>query len=246
MLRSIQFQNFRCFLEHEISFTKLCLLVGRNNAGKSTVVDALRLVSLVTARYQTSNYSDVPSWLDAPQRERGFSPSLRGYPLNLETVFHRYSDPPAVLKATFDSGESIKVYIGQNSLLHAVIFDAKDHTVLSKKSAQNLSIPQLGILPQITPVVREEPLLDQEYVLRSVSSNLSSLHFRNELYHYPAELYQRFKKLAEESWPQLQVNDLKTHEENNEHFIHLYVRDGPFVAEVGAMGHGLQMWLQVM
>ena len=108
MLKSLTLQNFRCFSRHDVFFSPLCLLVGRNNAGKPTVIDALRLISLVTARYRTSNYSNVPSWLDAPQREPGFSPSLRGYLLNLDTVFYEYADPLAIIVGTFESGASVK------------------------------------------------------------------------------------------------------------------------------------------
>ena len=66
MLTFLKLENFRCFSNHEVVFSPLCLLVGQNNAGKSTIIDALRLVSLVTSRYRTSNYSEVPPWLDAP------------------------------------------------------------------------------------------------------------------------------------------------------------------------------------
>ncbi len=246
MLKSLTLHNFRCFEHHEILFAPLCLLVGRNNAGKSTVVDALRLISLATARYRSSNYSDVPNWLDAPARERGFSPSLRGFPLNLETVFHGYSDPPAMIMAKFESGESIKIYIGPSSALHAVIINRDGRPASTRSVAQHLDVPQLAILPQITPLLREEPVRDEEYVRRSMSSNLGSLHFRNELKLNPP-LFNQFKEFASDSWPHLQVRDIQIRgSEPADSMIDLYVRDGQFVAEVGAMGHGLQMWLQVI
>lgn len=44
-LSSLQIQNFRCFDEqlHRINFNKgLTVLVGENDSGKSTVMDAIR------------------------------------------------------------------------------------------------------------------------------------------------------------------------------------------------------------
>src|SRR5262245_18465256 len=121
MLRQIELNNFRCFGSHVVPLRDLTVVVGRNNAGKSSIVDALRLVSLVTRRYQFVNFSKSPTWLDIPRRHRGITPSLRGVDLNLDTVFHRYSDPPASIVATFDSGDTVSVYLGPNREIYATI-----------------------------------------------------------------------------------------------------------------------------
>ena len=159
MLQQLRLENFRCFKDHSISFGPLSILVGRNNAGKSTIVDALRLVSIVTNRYRSSNYQEVPAWLDTPKRERGIAPSLRGMQFNLDTIFHRYADPPAMVTATFDSRESTKIYIGPEPAIHAVLFDSGGHPVPSRFEANALTFPQVNILPQISPLLREEELL---------------------------------------------------------------------------------------
>ncbi len=59
MLRSIEFQNYRCFEEHSLPVNKETIIVGRNNAGKSTIVEGLRLISLITQRYKNLNYKSV-------------------------------------------------------------------------------------------------------------------------------------------------------------------------------------------
>ncbi|MEO1333139.1 MAG: AAA family ATPase [Myxococcota bacterium] len=48
MLTELHLRNYRCFREHKLSFKDLTIVVGGNNAGKSTVVEALRLVAMVT------------------------------------------------------------------------------------------------------------------------------------------------------------------------------------------------------
>jgi len=103
------------------------IVVGKNNAGKSTIVEALRLVSLITNRYQRLEFHRVPRWLDRPRSERGVSPSLQNIELNLESAFHQYSDPPAIITCTFASNETITIYIGKDAQLHAVTrFTARD------------------------------------------------------------------------------------------------------------------------
>jgi AAA15 family ATPase/GTPase len=51
MLSALVLQNFRCFDQHRVELRPLTVIVGRNNAGKSTLIEALRLISLVTERF---------------------------------------------------------------------------------------------------------------------------------------------------------------------------------------------------
>jgi AAA15 family ATPase/GTPase len=76
MLTKIRLRNFRGFSDHELPILPLTLIVGRNNAGKSTVFDALRFIALATARYQTVPYIDPPTELDVPDNSHGDSYAL--------------------------------------------------------------------------------------------------------------------------------------------------------------------------
>ena len=73
-------------------------------------------------------------------------------------------------------------------------------------------------------------------------TRLSSRHFRNELLLYN-KCFDTFKELAETTWPGRRVDELhQTYGEKPS----LFVTDGDFVAEIGVMGSGLQMWLQII
>ena len=52
------------------------------------------------------------------------------------------------------------------------------------------------ILPQITPLLKEETWLVKAYVNKHVSTKLASRHFRNQLALYP-ERFENFKNLVE-------------------------------------------------
>ena len=71
MLAVLQLQNFRGFEEHSLAFRDLTTIVGRNNAGKSTIVEALRLVSVVSNRFGCMNFRDPPEWLNLSKLYRG-------------------------------------------------------------------------------------------------------------------------------------------------------------------------------
>jgi hypothetical protein len=245
MITELHLQNFRGFDSHTVPLHSTTIVVGRNNAGKSTIVEALRLVSLVTSRYKALSFSNVPSWLDIPTRQRGVAPSLKNTEINLTGVFHRYGDPPARITAKFSSGEAVTIYLGEEAL-HAVILDSKGKAISSKGEAARISLPKVSNLPQIAPLAREERLLNPDYVNAAISSSLAPLHFRNQI-HLLNNLYTDFRRGAESTWSGLRLRGLELDRESIDSVkLSLFVQDGDFTAEVGWMGHGLQMWLQTM
>ena len=252
MLNLLHLKNFRAFADHTLSLRPLTIVVGRNNAGKSTIVEALRIIALITRRFGNLNFRAVPSWLNAPRVYRGVSPDLSHGGFNFETVFHRYGDPPATITASFDNGTKISAYIGMNDVLHAVIFDPSGRPIQDKAQARHINLPLVSILPQPSPLPDEEELLNEEYVRRTIDSQLASLHFRNQL-RFDHSAYRRFRQMVEESWPGVRIRELNTIPVTapaplppTKYLLSLLVQNDDFVAEVSRMGHGLQMWLQTM
>jgi hypothetical protein len=86
MLTRLHLRNFRGFNDHELSFEKFTLIVGRNNAGKSTIIEALRLVALCTARYRTLRYIEAPPDLGLADDAHGIAPSIRDIEFNLGII----------------------------------------------------------------------------------------------------------------------------------------------------------------
>lgn len=244
MLSTLRLVNFRCFDDHEIEFQPLSVIVGENNAGKTTITEALRIVSVVTARYASLNYHTPPEWLDVPLRLSGCRPSLEGLQIQSDTLFHRYQDPPAQITATFCSRATIDIYLGEGARLHSVLKTDSGDVIRNKGHARTLDIPLVNILPQVGPLQRVEKSLDREYVRRSESSHLAPMHFRNQLNMAERSTRSRFKAIVENTWPGLQIRTLEYH--GSSQTLTLEVRDRDFVAEIGVMGHGLQMWMQTM
>lgn len=115
----------------------------------------------------------------------------------------------------------------------------------SKSGASRLSLPRVNILPQVGPVSKEENILSPEYVRASMSSRLSSSHFRNQL-NLVSESYEKFVQLTEETWPGLRIRSLVRERGLPNDPLSLIVQDGRFSGEIRWMGHGLQVWLQTI
>jgi hypothetical protein len=89
----------------------MTILVGKNNAGKSTVAEALRLISLVTRRHDRLPFKRPPDEFQLPIRSVGIAPALAAIEIEYKTLFHRYGEPPAEVVAKFANGTSIHVYV---------------------------------------------------------------------------------------------------------------------------------------
>lgn len=245
MIKELQLNNFRCYSNHRVPFKSNTIIVGENNAGKSTIIEALRIISIITSKYKYLIYKNTPSWLDIPTRYKGVTPSLKEYDFNFDSVFYRYSEPPSQIKALFTTGESITVYIGQGGEIFATLRDKNNDIITTKSQALNTDIPKVLILPEISPLLLEEKRLAKDYVTQNLFSRLSSRHFRNQILINPKQ-YKKFKEIVEITWEGCQIISIDKYGSGDEEKLSLLVRDTDFTAEIGWMGHGLQMWLQIM
>jgi AAA15 family ATPase/GTPase len=244
MLKKISLKKFRCFENTEVSFKELSIIVGKNNAGKSTLIESLRILALVVNRCKSINYTSPPSWLTLQEYALGVSPSLSNLDISYTGIVFMYGDGPATIKALFENGATIIIYINDEAAIFATIFDNKGINVETKKFAASLRLEEINILPQISPLLKQETLIKYETVQKNSVTYLSSRNFRNQLHYYPKE-FNDFKELAENTWQGLQIhstsNNIRTQGD-----LFLFIRDNRFEAEIGLMGHGLQMWLQTM
>ncbi len=239
MITELHLKNFRGFEDHIVPLKPFTIIVGRNNAGKSTIAEALRLISIVVGGFK-GDLAAIPTRLwRFPRNRRGPHP-FKNLEINLQSVFHRYGDPPALVRATFSEGEIVEVAITQEEIV-ACRARAK-----GKRVPTPSGLSRVSILPQVAPVAREERLLTEDYVKGALSSALAPMHFRNQLY-LLKEYWPTFKSAAERTWPGLRIQALETNGTVPDPIIlSLYVEDHHFPAEIAWMGHGLQMWLQMI
>ena len=245
MLEKLTLQNYRCYEHHTVSFRDVSVVVGKNNAGKSTLVEALRLLQIVISRYKSLSYNYAPKWTNLSKNEKGVSPSLVGYDFVSQNLFNKYGESPALIIATFKDNSKIEIYIGDDCEIHSVLYNEKSKIIDSKAKALLFTFHDLNILPQVMPLQRHEKILSPDYVRRHISSNLSSLHFRNQIA-LLSEHYESFKILAEKSWPGLRLRKIEGYTSMPGSELNMLIQDEGFVAEIAWMGHGLQMWLQTM
>lgn len=244
MLRSLHLTNFRGFSDHSVDFKDISVIVGMNNAGKSTIVDALRILSITTQRFRSLQFLDPPGWTGLDRGELGISPSLQNIHINFHTIFNHYGDPPGLVAAEFTNGTRLKIFIGPEQIF-ALIYSPTGRLVVNRWLARDTDIPGIAILPQIGPVQEIEQILSPETVRRNIFSSRFSAQFRNQIY-YNRDCYRAFTALVESTWSKVQVADFRDIRNGIQRELYLDVRNDDFTGELFVMGHGLQMWMQTM
>ena len=244
MIQKLVIKNFRCYVDSTITFNGTSILVGKNNAGKSTMIEALKIISSVTRKYRTLRFTAPPSWV--PRVETyGVSPNVENMNISDRGIFNMYGNPPAIIHAFFSNGTEVKAFVGEGLSIFAVLYDEDGCPVLNSREAKSVNIPVIEVLPQISAVLDSEKVIKKATVDGNRATRLASRNFRNQLFYY-AEAFPAFKELVESTWEELQVKPIESIFTDDGRILQLFVRVRDFEAEIGWMGHGLQMWIQTM
>jgi hypothetical protein len=180
-VRRLQVENFKAFRKFSISFGDDAIIVGPNNAGKSTLVAALRATARMVRhgrrRRADSHYGRGEF--------AGSGYGLGGIQLDLVTdnLRHEFNDDVATtIRATFDNGSALTaVWPAGDDGSPFFFLESKSGTRLRSPNEVRDSFPQIEIIPTLGPVEQHETALSEEYVRSQFDTRRASLHFRNQL-----------------------------------------------------------------
>ena len=243
MIESIELVNYRCYEKTKVNLKDIAVIVGSNNAGKTSFVEALRLVSYSIQRSGHTSYYIVPSVYGVPTGQRGFRIQVDKLKVKLRGVVYHYKKTVAKIDTLFSDGTRVCIYADDDDA-YAVIFDKNGNNIRTNMQARQRIKSSVAILPQIGLIRDRERMLSTNTVRAERDTYLSSLHFRNEVYLFRNQYWDDFSSLVEETWKGIQIREILHHREDDH--ISLIVRDRDFSAEIGMMGSGLQMWMQII
>ncbi|MFF4468686.1 ATP-dependent endonuclease [Streptomyces sp. NPDC001599] len=252
MLKKLRLNHFKGFAEFEINFGQEVVLVGPNNAGKSTIISALRLaaeeVSFARRRNCRDRFDlDGNKWALGHQLSSGI-----GNPSGFvgENIRHEFRESETRLELTFSSGATLKSVwpVGEFPFFCLV----KDDGSLVSTSAVARSVtPSIGVVPTLTPVQHRELILTEKYVRESQTTRLSSSHFRNQLYYLRREDPDAYRDLSDfilDNTPEIQEISIEASSTGDATELDLYFTETATrsVKELFWAGDGLQIWLQFL
>jgi energy-coupling factor transporter ATP-binding protein EcfA2 len=252
VLKRVELENFKAFERLTATFGQSTFVVGPNNAGKSTLLSALRLASgllrqagrvrpNMAGRFKAQQY--VGYSFDA-ERLGLVEENLRHEFRDVETSLHLVFDGGAHLRAVWPVGDDADDGWGSPFFFVEVDDRAQPRTAAAVRGA----FPTIGVVPMLAPVERTEILLEPSTVKRDLGGRLSSRHFRNELHLLTDTELDGYRRLVRRWAPEIELRSLDVRMALGGAQLDLFYEDERHRVpkELCWAGDGIQVWLQVL
>lgn len=257
-LRSLKLVNYKGFSSHTISFRHSNVLVGANNAGKSTALGALRLLAAMlpqARRIRPNGTGEIDGrryagWTITAQaiEDSAFSDeNVRHDFLPLETKIELMLTSGVRLVASWDD---IRDYEDDEAPPRGTFFVFPPDggpLIPPRKAAQDLT-PQIGVVPTLTPLDDRESFITDETLRRHLTGRRSSRYFRNALYRLEPRDWEAYITYVYERTPEL--SNLILHRAQSgatDDFDLFFEEEGTRrEREIAWAGDGIQIWLQAL
>jgi hypothetical protein len=216
------------------------VLVGPNNAGKSTVLDAFRV--LMAAHKFASRR--VPSPLQVnDQAIVGYEIPTAQIPISLANIHLDYqADRETSVTFTLENGNKLKLSFYDNSRCILTI-DSLQRTANTGQFKRNFPISIYSI-PTLGPLEEGEELLTDEYVRQSIGTRRAHRMFRNIWYRWTNE-FPTFKALVEGTWDGMTISRPEL-DRSYPPRLTMFCTEGRVDRELCWAGFGFQVWLQIL
>ena len=228
-LKELHLENFGPFKDYTLEFPSdamSCILItGKNNAGKTTIIRALRLINSALKLIKYSPTAPLRQLLKKDTKD-----------IYITSMIYNFEEGQAVVDALFDNRKTITVILDsiENSITCSL--PPYIHPSLSH---------QFGFLPPLGQIAQQEKLLTRKTVIDSIDTTLAPQHFRNHLYHLiNADQYSLIQQILRETWEGIQLHKMQY--DSSSGFLSCPYLDRDFSAETGWAGQGLQIWLQIL
>lgn len=248
MIKSVVLKNFRGFKDHTIDFTPFCLLIGQNNAGKTTLIEALRIASAAVKKSPSAVFEMAPDHLAPDISGPVFRFSVETLDIEHRGIHYNYeSHDPAIIKVRYNNNCSITIAIGSDaSEIYCQMSLPGGKKVNLRSQASPKKFTNIFVMPPVGALLSEETQRDRKYLKKHINGYLSYRHIRNQMADMPAE-FARFQELLVNTWSSnLQVSDIEYGLGEKKNNYGVTIRDGPFVSEMALVGSGLQAWIQTI
>lgn len=235
-LRRLLLNNLGPFRTYEIEFVEedaVCvLLTGKNNEGKSSIINAIKLLDGATRvlnqrKQETRVHGDFVYKLLVQDTEE----------LNIGRMVHNYEERTAEIHGEFADGLKVSVYLDPASdLVYA------DHVGRLPSDVKDIFgfIPPLGLLSE-----NEELISKFSYLTACVNTSLAPRHLRNHLYQLlsPQE-FGLVKEIISSSWEDIELLNYEIDQQKDR--IYCFYREHRYTRELSWAGQGLQVWFQII
>lgn len=238
---SVRFKNYKALADYTVNLGPFNVLVGPNNAGKSTILSALRLLANGLRR-AGSRKPDVLRDSEGVRRQ-GYVIGTAGSAVSLENVHTDLADADTTITFALSNGNRLRLYFPTDG---GCLMFCDGPTRLPSNTAEFRAAFPISVaqVPVLGPVEHRETLLKPETVLSALETHRASRHFRNFWYHQPGGFSAFASKLAE-TWPGMEIERPEV-QWGKETTLVMFCRELRMTREIYWAGFGFQVWCQLL
>lgn len=255
-LRSLKLINYKGFSHHTVTFKRTNILVGANNAGKSTALSALRLLAGMLPQARRID----PNAIGAIEGR-----AVRGWPITSaaveasafshENIRHDFRPEETRIEAMTASGvrivaawPEIENYEEPSPTGTYFVFPPDGGKYVKARTAARDLVPDIGIVPTLTPLEDREAYIKDETLRRNITGRRSSRYFRNALYRLEPDEWIDFTSYVYERTPELTNLTLHRAQGTKDDDFDLFYEEEQTrrEREIGWAGDGIQIWIQAL
>lgn len=201
-VRKIEFSDYKAFPHFTLSARPRNVIVGPNNAGKSTVLDAFRIAFdalRYARRYSAVRKSQGPDGVCSTY----FVPESV-IQTDLRACVHNFDEGFARIQITLDNLNTFVLKIPNGGQLECYLKSGDAAQTAAKFLREKFPL-DLVVVPTLSPLEQNEEKVTEETVEKNQFSRLASRNFRNYWLHQTDEDFEEFSELVALGWPGVRI-----------------------------------------
>lgn len=241
MIRTVELLNFKKFPKFTLRLQGGNILVGPNNSGKSSILDAFRILEACMRHAKTRN----PKLLDIKGHGvfDGYELSESLLPFRIANATHNYDDDDAVLEFQLEDKTKAIIRIHQDRQTRFYI-DRNGARFTTSTKFRNAFPVDIVIVPTLAPLEADEPCVADATVAKNRRNRLASRVLRNIWLREPDEDWEDFRKEVENAWPTVALKKPEL-VRSAPPIVEMFFSEQRIDREVQWAGFGFQAWLQI-
>ncbi|TQM83725.1 putative AbiEii toxin of type IV toxin-antitoxin system [Saccharothrix saharensis] len=250
MISRLRLVHYKGFNDFTLSLKGSSVIVGPNNAGKTTIIGAVRLCAYLINQAH-SRKPDVLVFDETRDRKiPGFTLALPESQFTQENIRHEFRETETRLELEFTNRAKLFAVWPVEDDAYFYLEQLEGMPVRDKNAARQ-HFGSIGVVPTISPVEHREVVLTYKHVKENYNTRLVSRHFRNQIYHLrdrEPDKYPDFVAFALENTPEIERCALNLSTTSGEPELDFFYRETSTHTEkeIYWAGDGLQIWLQVL
>ena len=235
----VQFNNFKAFQRFSIRIRDINVLVGPNNSGKSTILNAFRVLAAGIKRANAKSATTVPG----PEGDTyGHYVSVDELPISFENVHTNYeTDKASTITFTLSNGNSLRLYFPEARecvlIPNTVSRSARTPSIFRREFPISIEfVPVLG------PLEHEEQRVEERTVQRNLITHRASRNFRN-YWRYNFDYFDKFAQLLSSTWQGMKI--LPPEAVGLDTLV-MFCEENGILRELYWAGFGFQVWCQLL